>query len=706
VTRRPVTVVVPVYNGHDALRRCLETLSEHTPGDDVSILLADDASSDDRVPALLAAAAAADPRITVVRRDRNVGFTANCNRAIVEAGDDDVVLLNSDTIVPAGWLERMRALAATSDRIGSITPLSNNAEIAGAPHWLTANTFPEGIDVEMLDDIARTVGTGEWIELPTSVGFCVYLSRKALDAVGLFDEERFGAGYGEENDLSLRMRNDGYLNLLCDTVYVWHEGGVSFAESGTGDRAANLERLAEVWPTYHDLIREFIARNPLWAVQSRFGLELLRRTKRTDRRRALFITHHPLWSGYVGGTEMHAEDLIETLGARIDPVVLSFDDDGSALVQWKPQDAVLSFPVDLAAVSTRPERWVDLLLDTGVDLVHIHHAMRAPLDLVRALLDLTDHREVPVAWTLHDYFTLCPTATLLDAESGAPCTSLEAGPACLGCEQQAKRLAGTPVAEWRSEWAELLSWADRVFSPSQAAADLVARYVPGTADRITVQPHGIAPGPEPAPREPGRNVVVLGYGGTHKGDTALAGVIEALSGRGIRWHLFGRKRLSVDDRSDVVVHGPYDRADLPRLLDEAGIDAALLLSPWPETYSYTLSESWRQGIPVFGSGLGAIGERIAAEGGGVVVDPFDPKAAAATIAAVLGDPDEMRRLAAQAREAGRRVLTLEEMAAAYDEHYRTMAPAIRPARPTPFPVEPDELEIAGWLGSFRSPVPE
>jgi glycosyltransferase involved in cell wall biosynthesis len=267
-------------------------------------------------------------------------------------------------------------------------------------------------------------------------------------------------------------------------------------------------------------------------------------------------------------------------------------------------------------------------------------------------------------------------------------------------------LAGTSVAEWRSEWAELLAWADRVFAPSRAAADLVAEYIPGISDRVLVQPHGIAAGPEPEDRPPGRNVVVLGYGGTHKGDSLLGGVIEALAGRGIRWHLFGRKRLSVDDRPDVNVYGPYDRDDLPRLLHDARIDAALLLSPWPETYSYTLSEAWRQGIPVFGSDLGAIGERIRAEGGGVAVDPFDTHGAAAAIAAVLEDPDEMHRLAVEARAAGRRVLTLEAMADAYDAHYRSLAPEIRPARPTPFPVEPDELEIAAWMGSFRSPAPD
>ncbi len=204
--------------------------------------MADDASPDARIPALLASFAARDPRVTVVRREQNLGFVRNCNRAMAEAAGD-VVLLNSDTEVPAGWLERLRALAHSSDRVGSVTPLSNNATICSVPEWLVPNRYPAGVDLALLDEAAQASGTGEWLEIPTSVGFCVYYRREALDACGPFDEDLFGAGYGEENDLACRMREAGYLNLLCDTLFVWHEGGVSFAESGTGDLAGNLDRI-------------------------------------------------------------------------------------------------------------------------------------------------------------------------------------------------------------------------------------------------------------------------------------------------------------------------------------------------------------------------------------------------------------------------------------------------------------------------------
>jgi len=156
----PVDVIIPVYNGHDAVARCLESVLAHTTGDGVRIVAADDASPDPRIPGLLASFAARDPRVAVVRREENLGFVRNCNRAMAEAAGD-VVLLNSDTEVPAGWLERLRSLAHSSDRVGSVTPLSNNATICSVPEWLVPNRYPAGVGLVHLDAAARACGTGE-----------------------------------------------------------------------------------------------------------------------------------------------------------------------------------------------------------------------------------------------------------------------------------------------------------------------------------------------------------------------------------------------------------------------------------------------------------------------------------------------------------------------------------------------------------------
>jgi hypothetical protein len=102
-------------------------------------------------------------------------------------------------------------------------------------------------------------------ELPTAVGFCMAIARRAVDRVGLFDEARFGRGYGEENDFSLRARAAGLRNVLCDDVYVAHAGGRSFGPLGLRPDETSMQRLLDRHPGYLETVQAFIAEDPLAA---------------------------------------------------------------------------------------------------------------------------------------------------------------------------------------------------------------------------------------------------------------------------------------------------------------------------------------------------------------------------------------------------------------------------------------------------------
>ncbi|NQV07039.1 glycosyltransferase [bacterium] len=707
----PIDVVIPVFNGHDAVERCLSSVIRGTHGDHVRIVVADDASTDVRISKLLESFAAMDERIQVIRRPENLGFVRNCNLAMQESGAD-IVLLNSDTEVPNGWLERLHRLAWSGDRIGSVTPLSNNATICSVPTWLESNQIPDGLGVDALDVIAQETGTGEWIEIPTSIGFCVYYRRSALGEAGYFDEKLFDKGYGEENDLALRMRDSGLLNLLCDTVYVYHEGGVSFAEEGARRLSENLDALGSVWPTYHQLIHDYIVRNPLWGVQARFGLGQLH-AARSDRLRVLYVLHSRLWSGVIGGTEFHVMDLVERIEGHTDPLILSFDEHGNGLLQWRVGGVIGSFPLPGDSLSINPVAWVRRLLGVGVDVVHIQHAMRSPLEFVEALLDRAEDVGVPVIWTFHDYFTLCPSAHLLDARSGDACVSLGSDGTCTGCENLALVSAGMSVVEWRRRWGGLTERCARVLAPSPAAAAIIESAQPTLRGRIDIEPHGVAGvtgtaeelpegDPEAGIVEP-RHIAILGYGGAHKGDGVLNNVVDLVTDLNVTWHLLGRKAYG-GDHDNVIVHGNYDRDSLPEILRSSNIGLVVLLSPWPETYSYTLSEAWQCGLPVIGSRLGAIGERIEIWGGGVTVDPFDAEDIAGAVRSAVADTESYERLSAEARRAGLSLRTLTDMATAYEELYDSVAGGRHAALMAPPILEPDLREMEGWLGAFVSPV--
>jgi GT2 family glycosyltransferase len=262
-------IVVPIHNGAESLPRCLESLAKSVPAT-VEVELVDDASSDARVPGLLAPYAQRSGW-RIVRQTTNLGFVGSVNAAFARA-PGDVLLLNSDTITTSGWFERMTACAAGDARIATVTPFSNNAEICSLPEFCRANPLPD--DPELAARACAEAGAAEYPQLPTAVGFCMLVRRAALDAVGDFDAVTFGRGYGEENDFCLRASAHGFRHVLCDDAYVAHVGGGSFAEIGQAPGGENLARLLARYPGYNALVADFIARDPLAARRARIAARL------------------------------------------------------------------------------------------------------------------------------------------------------------------------------------------------------------------------------------------------------------------------------------------------------------------------------------------------------------------------------------------------------------------------------------------------
>lgn len=260
-TRALPTVVVPVHNALEDLDSCLASLDRTLPPGS-RVLVADDASTDPKVTVLLQGwLARTRLSARVVRRERNLGFPANCNAAFAETGDDDVVLFNSDAVATTGWLQQLVRCAASDARIATITPWSNNAEICSFPTFCENNPAPE--HPEAVAEAAAQLAAPVYPELPTAVGFCMFVRRAALAQIGGFDAETFGRGYGEENDFCLRAAAMGWRNVLCDTAYVVHRGGASFVPLDITPNGDNLARLLARWPDYNERVARFIMADPL-----------------------------------------------------------------------------------------------------------------------------------------------------------------------------------------------------------------------------------------------------------------------------------------------------------------------------------------------------------------------------------------------------------------------------------------------------------
>lgn len=260
--RAALDVILPVHNGRAALTVCLRHLAR-TLDAATQIEIIDDASTDPLIWPLLEAFQSAHPeRVRLQSQAQNLGFVATVEAAI-RRSRHDVVLLNSDTVPTRGWLERLRVCLASDPRIATATPFSNNAEICSFPELCRAAPVPD--DPDRMAAACRAAGPPSYPELPTGVGFCLAVSRRALEQLGGFDVATFGLGYGEENDFCRRAAGHGWRNVLCDDAFVGHVGNVSFGERALSPGGVNAERLSARYPDYNRLVAEFIANDPLAA---------------------------------------------------------------------------------------------------------------------------------------------------------------------------------------------------------------------------------------------------------------------------------------------------------------------------------------------------------------------------------------------------------------------------------------------------------
>lgn len=251
---RKVSVIVPVYNAPGDLARCLRSVVANVAGISRLIVI-DDCSTDNRVEKVLSVFRGSG--VEIFHNPENLGFTRTVNRGIDLAGGDDVILLNSDTIVPPGWAGSLKTAAYSGLWIATATPLSNNAGAFSVPEIGVANALPDELSVDACARLYRAASVGAYPRVPTGNGFCMYVRRDCLDVIGTFDETAFPVGYGEENDLCMRAVRAGFEHVIDDRTFVFHARSASFGKLKAGLYASGRAVIRERYPEYDELIRVF-----------------------------------------------------------------------------------------------------------------------------------------------------------------------------------------------------------------------------------------------------------------------------------------------------------------------------------------------------------------------------------------------------------------------------------------------------------------
>lgn len=229
---QPIDIVVCVYNALEDVRKCLTAIEENATCP-YRLIIVNDGSEKETVDYLYSYVTGHMDTAKLVDLKTNHGYTYALNRGLEASQSNHVFVLNSDTIVTLGWMEHMLQVFADYPGTGIVGALSNAASYQSVPrvHNIERTDWhidPMHADPLLCHELVQSFHGETAARFTTINGFCYAISRRVFDAIGLYDEEKYRTGYGEENDFCLRAEDAGFENRVCLKAYVYHAKSKSF----------------------------------------------------------------------------------------------------------------------------------------------------------------------------------------------------------------------------------------------------------------------------------------------------------------------------------------------------------------------------------------------------------------------------------------------------------------------------------------------
>jgi GT2 family glycosyltransferase len=249
-----LSIVIVSFNAASDLARCLESLHDPAPRVPHEIVVVDNASRDDSV-----AAARRWPGVHLIETGANLGFARGTNAGIRASRGTLVLLLNSDTVVPPGAVDRLveeierdarvsvvgprlvdrdgRGELSFGSMIGPLTELRQKLLV-----WVHAARMP--ILSALVDRMTRQARYPDWVS-----GACLLVRRADAEAVGLLDERYFM--YAEDVDFCASIRARGGRIRFSPAIAVTHARGASAATAPAATSAAYRQSQLAFYEKHH-----------------------------------------------------------------------------------------------------------------------------------------------------------------------------------------------------------------------------------------------------------------------------------------------------------------------------------------------------------------------------------------------------------------------------------------------------------------------
>jgi hypothetical protein len=228
-----VSIIIVSFNSRKRLEDCLNSLTSHPPDIRHEIVVVDNASTDGSA----AMVKSRWPQIKVIEQSKNTGFAAGNNAGIRATDGTLVLLLNNDTVVPEGAIDRLvdRLLAHPDAAVAGprLTDEHGRAELSFGRMISPFNELRQKLTmmlyrrhvrwvarrIEQATDLEQEV---DWVS-----GACLLVHRADAVQAGLLDERYFL--YTEDVDFCAAIRARGRRVIFTPAAHVVHVGGQSRA---------------------------------------------------------------------------------------------------------------------------------------------------------------------------------------------------------------------------------------------------------------------------------------------------------------------------------------------------------------------------------------------------------------------------------------------------------------------------------------------
>lgn len=356
-----------------------------------------------------------------------------------------------------------------------------------------------------------------------------------------------------------------------------------------------------------------------------------------DKKNILFVLHEKI--GTIGGTGFLNMDIIDNLPDDYNAFILTSD--GEDIELWnanynleKIANYNISFNTNFSVIDNE-ENYIskdnfemifsnndlatiydEILSKLDISLLHINHLINHSFDLINHAIK----KSIPFIVNLHDFYYICPSIHLVDKK-------------CLYCNFDCHDCGGIAhnsdisndliLERWHNECFKLLENSYVNIAPTQSVVDFYRKIYPNLNNFIVIE-HGVEINKSsyyPQLTSNPIKILVPGHVSPHKGSLLIRQLKELDKHNNLELHFMGTTIPNLNKYG--INHGKYKRKDFNKIVSEIKPSFSLILSTCPETYSYTLTESWMAGLPVIASDLGALKQRINSTGAGWLVDYRD-----------------------------------------------------------------------------------